>query len=60
MPATHDLPASLYLDRAPAWFGAALWPPIGPDVMGYATPNPAQKCYASTVEAGAFDPLSCY
>ncbi|HMD67751.1 MAG TPA: hypothetical protein VKF42_02665 [Chitinivibrionales bacterium] len=36
------LPASLYRSIKPAWFGAAAWPPIGPDVAGYATDIPAK------------------
>jgi hypothetical protein len=28
------LPTSMYLTSRPAWFGAAAWPPIGPDVTG--------------------------
>ena len=60
VPTTHDLPASLYLGGAPSWFGSAAWPPIGPDVPGYATANPAQRCYETHVLAGAFDPAACY
>ena len=60
VPTTHELQASLYLATAPAWFGTSLWPPIGPDVAGYATPTPAERCYAASVQAGAFDPSACY
>jgi hypothetical protein len=60
VPPTHDLPASLYLAGRPAWFGAAAWPPIGPDVAGYATPNPAQRCYEARARAGQFDAAACY
>jgi len=59
-PATEDLAVSLYLATKPGWFGTAAWPPIGPDVPDYATPNPAQACYEAYVLAGGFDPSSCY
>ena len=36
------LPASLYLKAKPAWFGNVPFPPIGPDVAGYANKIPAQ------------------
>jgi len=45
--------ASLYLATKPSRFGAAAWPPIGPDVPPYATQNPAQACYEANVLAGA-------
>ncbi len=32
----HALPPSLYLTGKPAWFGNVPWPPMGPDVAGYA------------------------
>jgi len=38
----HTLPASLYRDSKPGWFGAVPWPPIGPDVVGRYQPIPAQ------------------
>jgi len=60
VPPTHELPASLYLTGAPSWFGAAPFPPVGPDVDGYAAPIPAEQCYETTVAAGAFDPSVCY
>jgi hypothetical protein len=60
VPATHDLPASLYLQAKPAWFGTAAWPPIGPDVAGYATSTPAQLCYETHAQVGAFDAVACY
>ena len=60
VPATRDLAPSLYLGGKPAWFGSAAWPPIGPDVAGYATPSPAQLCYEGHVVAGGFDPVACY
>ena len=39
---SRDLPPSLYLDARPDWFGAAPWPPIGPDVEGLSQKIPAQ------------------
>jgi hypothetical protein len=40
----HDLPASLYRSRAPDWWCLETpWPPIGPDVAGYANKIPAQR-----------------
>jgi PKD repeat protein len=38
----HTLVDSLYLTSKPAWFGSAVWPPIGPDVAGYVQKIPAQ------------------
>ncbi len=29
-----QMPASFYMNSKPSWFGAAAWPPIGPDVTG--------------------------
>jgi hypothetical protein len=69
------LPASFYLSGKPSWFGAAPWPPIGPDVecaanctadtANHAAMIPAQRCYASTAKDGngfltAFDAATCY
>jgi len=39
---SQTIPASLYLDSKPSWFGAVAWPPIGPDVSGLYDPIPAQ------------------
>lgn len=40
----HDLPDSLYLDAAPGWWCQETpWPPIGPDVAGYAHDIPAKR-----------------
>ena len=36
------LPASLYLTAKPSWWGSQPWPPIGPDVPGYASSIPAK------------------
>jgi hypothetical protein len=41
--AETTLPPSLYLAAKPAYFGAAAWPPIGPDVAGYMNDIPAKK-----------------
>jgi hypothetical protein len=40
-PAT-TIPASLYRQSKPVWFGSVAWPAIGPDVSGYAMKIPAQ------------------
>jgi hypothetical protein len=71
IPATHVLPASLYLSSKPAWFGATAWPPIGPDVSagnvpgyaGHANRIPARECYESTPKSGGvldFSAARCY
>jgi Pectate lyase superfamily protein len=40
----HDLPDSLYLSGRPEWWCQETpWPPIGPDVAGYANAIPAQR-----------------
>lgn len=69
------LPPSFYLTAKPAWWGAAPWPPIGPDVtgglaqsFGYAYNNPAKNCYENvmggTDSTGApflhFNAAACY
>lgn len=41
------LPASLYLTAKPSWWKNQLWPPIGPDVSGYATSIPAKDRFSS-------------
>jgi hypothetical protein len=43
----HEIPASLYLSSKPSWFGSSRWPPIGPEVTGYASKIPAQLRYES-------------
>lgn len=45
----RSLPASLYLAAKPSWFGSLAWPPIGPDVPGYATPIPAQARFEAMI-----------
>ncbi len=40
----HTIPVSMYLTRAPKWWCQETpWPPIGPDVTGYANKIPAQR-----------------
>lgn len=40
----HDLPASLYLSKMPDWWCHEIpWPPIGPDVAGFANDIPAKR-----------------
>ena len=40
----HDLPDSLYLSGKPEWWCQETpWPPIGPDVAGYANDIPAKR-----------------
>ena len=42
--ANHSLPASLYLGGKPKWWCEETpWPPIGPDVAGYANSIPAKR-----------------
>jgi hypothetical protein len=41
------LPASLYLSRKPAWWGAMNYPPIGPDVSPKNGTIPAQVRYST-------------
>jgi parallel beta-helix repeat protein len=59
-----ELPASCYRASKPAWFGAAAWPPVGPDVDGFATANPARACFEATPKAAdgtlIFDGAACY
>jgi hypothetical protein len=43
--ASHDLPASLYRDRQPDWWGDLPWPPIGPDLTPMVGKIPAQLRY---------------
>jgi hypothetical protein len=38
----RDLPPSLYLDAAPAYFGSVPWPPIGSDVTPMVSDIPAK------------------
>ncbi|MEK7635600.1 MAG: glycosyl hydrolase family 28-related protein [Patescibacteria group bacterium] len=38
----HTLPFSYYLTSKPSWWGSQPWPPIGPDVAGYAASIPAK------------------
>lgn len=38
----RNLPPSCYLDSKPDFFGSMQWPPIGPDVQGYASAIPAK------------------
>ena len=42
----HSLPTSLYLSSKPSWWGTQPWPPIGPDVAGYATSIPAKDRFS--------------
>jgi hypothetical protein len=41
-PAGTTLPASLYRESPPSWWGTTPWPAIGPDVAGYENKIPAQ------------------
>lgn len=70
IPATQQLPASLFLAARPDWWGATPWPAIGPDVTGGADPAghahkiPAQLCYETSPRSAdgrlVFDPRACY
>lgn len=45
------LPPSLYLKAKPGWFGDTPWPPIGPDVDGYVSPElPAERRFAARIK----------
>jgi hypothetical protein len=54
VPATLDLPASLFLSARPSWWGNMPWPAIGPDVAGGQDPAghvhqiPAQVCFENS------------
>ena len=70
VPATQQLPASLFLAARPEWWGATPWPAIGPDVTngadpaGHAHKIPAQICYETSPRSSEgrliFDPAACY
>jgi hypothetical protein len=69
VPENQRLPASIYYDRGPPWWPAAVaWPPIGPDVSGgelvggHAWRIPAQRCYESQNlgGGGTFSRAECY
>lgn len=64
--ATRELPASLYLDGKPQWWGTMPFPATGPDVTGGNGPaghsygNPARECYLRVMggsDGGAGGPL---
>jgi hypothetical protein len=64
---SHELPASLYLVRKPAWWGSMPFPATGPDVKGGGGPgghsygNPARECYLRVMggsDGGAGGPLA--
>lgn len=74
-PSNTVLPPSFYLVSRPSWWGAAHWPPIGPDVTGglaqsygFAYNIPAKICYEAvmggTDSTGApflhFNAAACY
>jgi len=47
------LPNSYYYSSKPSWFGSCPWPPIGPDVNGYAVDIPAKRmCERGAYTAG--------
>lgn len=60
LPADRNLPESLYLSARPPWYGAELWPAIGPDVKGTLGPGervsriPARRCYESMSDDPAY------
>jgi hypothetical protein len=71
LPATHDLPSSLYLSAKPAFYGAGVWPSIGPEVTGgdvtglggHVNRIPAKLCYDNgtfAVGGTTFDATDCY
>ena len=46
-----SLPASLYRSSKPSWWGNQPWPPIGPDVPGYAASIPAKDRFLNVTPA---------
>jgi hypothetical protein len=55
------LPSSYYLGQKPAFFGAAPWPPHGPDVAGVTNTIPAATCFENTTAKGiAWNASKCY
>lgn len=48
----RDIPASMAYLAKPSYFGARQWPPIGPDVSGYATHTPASARWAAYAASG--------
>ena len=53
----HNIPASLYLDSKPSWFGSLDWPAIGPDVAGYVKSTPAKLRWDNYVSSGLLSDL---
>jgi len=49
-PSDTALPPSLYLDSIPPFWGNQPWPPIGPDVPGYASNIPAKDRFEGMPE----------
>lgn len=43
--ADHNLPASLYLNQKPSWFGSLPWPVLGGDISPNMNKIPAQQRY---------------
>jgi len=75
VPASHFLPASMYLSGKPSWWPSSIpYPPIGPDVTGGSGPsglaynNPAANCYYNVLGGPVdgsgnplpFDANNCY
>jgi PKD repeat protein len=54
---SQDLPASLYLDARPSWFGSLDWPPFGPDVPGYVRTTPAKQRWDAYAGSGRLSDL---
>lgn len=54
---SHVLGNSLFLDSSPSWWGACVWPPIGPDVSGYADDIPAKLRYEAYLVSGDLNDL---
>jgi hypothetical protein len=70
LPASRVLPASMYLAAKPAWWGAGVWPPVGPDVTGGALNAglvhkiAARRCFESSTKNASgilnFKASACY
>ena len=54
---SRALPPSLIYSSKPAYFGALLWPPIGPDVNGLVNPIPAKARWDAYAASGNLDDL---
>ena len=54
---SHALPESLKYSSKPSYFGAAQWPPIGPDVSGLVTAIPSEARWNAYLSSGRVSDL---